>query len=85
MKTKKPKFKIGDVVHPNFIPGSNASDYPCSFVPAMRMCTELTITRIDPVSWGHDGKFSCWWDGFVYRGNEDWTWSSPMFLECQEI
>lgn len=88
MEDRQPLFKIGDVVHPNFIPGSHSYDYPYSFVEGMRDINKITITRIEPASPYHKSKekYNCWFDGMLYfaKGNS-WTWTSSMFKECQEF
>ena len=82
------KFKVGDIVTINFIKGSKCDDYPLSFVDLMRRydgCKSriLTITKSTP----SNRKYACYYDGYEYHLDfpMDWSWSSSIFLEAQEI
>lgn len=84
----KAKFKVGDIVTINFIKGSTCDDYPLSFVDSMRKyhgrkSRILKITESTP----SNRKYACYYDGYVYHLDlpGDWSWSSSMFLEAQEI
>ena len=82
------KFKVGYIVTINFIKGSKGADYPLTFVDNMRRydgCKSRILKIIE--STPNDRKYACYYDGYVYHLDlpENWSWSSSMFLETQEI
>lgn len=86
-----PLFKVGQKITIKYRKKSeNPGDYPCSYVNGM---TEFagkvaTIKYVNMSVLDYNGKFSDYYDGYIYRIIEDsgeYWWSSPMFKETYEF